>query len=392
MMLKVAKSSENGFAVMNSADGKRMDKFVQVEGFEKIILPVVLSKKAKKGTIGLDGDALENLGGLEPGDDVAVQPGDAKECAKVVFEVVSETEAPALERMAEGISTFLDGRVLQANTITTTPDCIKLRVKEVTPGGVAVFCDASEIEILAGPGAVTSDIILAIDRSWSMGHNDYKPSRYGAGSSAAKFFMDKKATLGAVDQIAIMTFGRDVKVVRGLSPFSRAELEDIFRKLDGQRTSGMTSISAAIESGMSLFSEKGRKENVKAMIILTDGGVFNENPIETAKKAKEAGIFIYPVLIGQKGYYDKNVLKLIAEATGGTMFYKPDEEQLKALYGDLATRLVIAPATRPSGDEPKETIEEKPVEKPERPTVERARKGKRAPAGKARRGKRKKVD
>ena len=377
MMLKVANAQEKGFAVMNPADGKGIEKFVRIEGFEKIILPVVFGKKAKKGTIQLDGDALENLGGLEAGDEVAVRSGEAGDCVKVVFEVVSETDAPSLENMAEGISTFLDGKVVQANTILTTPDGIKLRVKECAPASAAVFCDASEIEILAGPGAVTSDIILAIDRSWSMGHKDYKPSRYGAGAVAAKFFMDKKATLGAVDQIAIMTFGRDVKVVRDLSPFSRGELEEIFKKIDGQRTSGMTSISSAIEKGMALLHEKGKQENVKAMILLTDGGVFNENPIETAKKAKEAGVIIYPILIGQKGYYDENVLKMIAEATGGTMFYKPDEERLKELYGDLATRLVIAPAAKASKEEPKEVIEEKPVEKKEAaPEVKQAKKKK----------------
>ncbi len=392
MILKIATAPEQGFAVMNPADGKGMKKFAQIEGFEKVVLPVVMSKKAKKGTIQLDDDALENLGGLEAGDEVAVRSGEAKECVKVVFEVVSETEAPVLEKMAEGISTFLDGKVVQANTTITTPDGIKLRVKESAPASAALFCDASEIEILAGPGAVTSDIILAIDRSWSMGHKDYKPSRYGAGSAAAKFFMDKKATLGAVDQIAIMTFGRDVKVVRDLSPFSRAELEDIFKKLKGQRTSGMTSISSAIESGMTLLHEKGKQENVKAMILLTDGGVFNENPIETAKKAKEAGVIIYPILIGQKGYYDENVLKLIAETTGGTAFFKPDEEQLKSLYGDLATRLVIAPAAKASREEPKEAVEEKPVEKKEEaPKTKPAKreKKKKAPAAKTGRGKKK---
>ncbi|PKK81186.1 MAG: hypothetical protein CVT47_03745, partial [Thermoplasmata archaeon HGW-Thermoplasmata-2] len=161
MMLKVANAQEKGFAVMNPADGKGIEKFVRIEGFEKIVLPVVFGKKAKKGTIQLDGDALENLGGLEAGDEVAVRSGEAGDCVKVVFEVVSETDAPSLENMAEGISTFLDGKVVQANTILTTPDGIKLRVKECAPASAAVFCDASEIEILAGPGAVTSDIILA---------------------------------------------------------------------------------------------------------------------------------------------------------------------------------------------------------------------------------------
>lgn len=376
MLLKVAKSSENGFAAINPADSKGIEKFVQIEGFEKVVLPVIVSKKVKKGTIQLDGDALENLGGLEAGDEITMQPAEAKSCTKVAFEVVSETDAPALERMAEELSSFLEYKVIQANTIITAPGGIKLRVKEALPAGAAIFSDDAEIEILAGPGAVTSDIILAIDRSWSMGHKDYKPSRYGAGAAAAKFFMDKKATLGAVDQIGVMTFGRDIKAIRELSPVSRTEMEDLFKKLDGQKTSGMTSLSSAIEGGMNIFAEKGKPENMKAMIVLTDGGVFNENPIEVAKKAKEAGIIIYPILIGEKGYFDENVLKIIAETTGGRMFFKPNEEGLKALYGDLATRLVLAPAPKASKEEPKEAVEEKPAEKKQKPKKPKGKKKK----------------
>jgi hypothetical protein len=163
-------------------------------------------------------------------------------------------------------------------------------------------------------------------------------------------------------------------------------MEDIFKKLDGQKTSGMTSLSSAIEGGMALFGEKGKPENMKAMIVLTDGGVFNENPIEVAKKAKDAGIIIYPILIGEKGYFDENVLKIIAETTGGRMFFKPNEEGLKALYGDLATRLVIAPVQKASKEEPKEAVEEKPIESKKEKPAEKKKEKPKAGKGKKKKG------
>jgi Ca-activated chloride channel homolog len=230
-------------------------------------------------------------------------------------------------------------------------------------------------------------IILAMDVSLSMRARDVEPSRLEAAQTAAKaFVMEQPSDV----RIGIVSFAGTASVVQTPTR-NRDDLIGAIDRFELQRHTAIGSgiiVSLAalfpddgIELEPFLFRGASSRDGGRgvaidrpgkpprkpfkpvppgshpsaAIILLTDGrATTGPNPIETAKMAAERGVRIYTVgfgtaaggEVGFEGWsiyvrFDEETLKQIAEVTRGEYFYAGSAEDLRKVYQNLNSSLVL---------------------------------------------------
>lgn len=259
----------------------------------------------------------------------------------------------------------------------------------------AVFLLALLAGIFAGarPSAVITlpsqqrTIILAIDVSLSMRATDVPPSRLVAAQEAAKSFVQE---LPSDVRIGIVSFAGTAAVVQTptnnkdelVAAIDRLQLdrqtaigsgvvvslaalfpEDADLNLESMVLGKRTGRSAEREAKKSeaprekkAFTPMDPGTNTsKAIILLTDGRrTTGPLPSDTARMAAERGIKVYTVgfgttggaSVGIEGYsifmaFDEETLRTIADITRAEYFHASTAAELKKVYQDLSSRLVL---------------------------------------------------
>lgn len=201
---------------------------------------------------------------------------------------------------------------------------------------VAVAKPQAEVEVRT----TQNDVVLAIDVSGSMRAIDYTPNRLEAAKASAKAFARE---LEAGDRIGVVVFSGVSRIVSPLSgdrEMVRESIEAIsFGAEDG------TAIGDGLVSSASLLSgSRGRNSFV---VLLSDGqnnrGVA---PRDAARYAKALGVKVYTVGIGSaRGKIsgtsevtglDEETLRALASASGGDYRLAKSEEDLEAIYSEMA--------------------------------------------------------
>ena len=230
-------------------------------------------------------------------------------------------------------------------------------------------------------------IILAIDVSLSMRATDVEPNRIVAAQAAARSFI---ADVPTDVRIGIVSFAGTAALVQ--SPTSNKE--DLIAAVDRLQLDRQTAIgSGIVMSLITLFPDHGidlesmvlpyyrygrqalnppPKPPVKksdkpfvavepgsnpnaAIILLTDGRrTTGPHPIEAARLAAERGIKVYTVGFGTpqgaqvsiEGYsiymaFDEETLRAIAEFTRAEYFHASTGEQLKKIYENLSSKIIL---------------------------------------------------
>ena len=96
-----------------------------------------------------------------------------------------------------------------------------------------------------------------------------------------------------------------------------------------------TALYEALFLSSNIFKHSSSKN--KIAILLTDG-IDNANtiPLQTAlKRAQKYGLKVYTIGIGNRGDYDAQVLKLIANECNGSFFEANSIEKLKNIYKEI---------------------------------------------------------
>lgn len=230
-------------------------------------------------------------------------------------------------------------------------------------------------------------IILAMDVSLSMRARDVEPSRLEAAQTAAKaFVMEQPSDV----RIGIVSFAGTASVVQTPTR-NRDDLIGAIDRFELQRHtaigSGIIVSLAALfpDDGIELepflfrgassrdggrgvaIDRPGKPERKPfkpvppgshpsaAIILLTDGrATTGPNPVETAKMAAERGVRIYTVgfgtaaggEVGFEGWsiyvrFDEETLKQIAEVTRGEYYYAGSADDLRKVYQNLNSSLVL---------------------------------------------------
>ncbi|MFO1216763.1 MAG: VWA domain-containing protein [Burkholderiaceae bacterium] len=223
-------------------------------------------------------------------------------------------------------------------------------------------------------------IILAMDVSGSMRATDIKPSRIVASQEAAKNFVNE---LPRTVRVGVISFAGTAAVVQAPT-LSR---EDVVAAIDRFQLQRATAIGSGIvlslatlfpDAGFDLsqitgvrpmppgFGEKKKDKpefkpvepgsyNSAAIVLLTDGQrTTGPDTLEMAKLAADRGVRIYTVgmgtkegeVIGFEGWsmrvrLDEETLKQVALLTRGEYFFAGSAEDLKKVYRNLSSKLVI---------------------------------------------------
>ncbi len=248
---------------------------------------------------------------------------------------------------------------------------------------------AAMITAIARPTAVVTlptqqqTIILAMDVSGSMRAADVQPNRLAASQAAAKAFV---VDLPRDVRVGVVAFAGTASVVQ----YPTHSREDVVAAIDRFQLQRATAIgSAIIVSLATLFPDqgievrslspgrdeprrsppaqgsKGEKKEFKpvtpgsytagAIILLTDGQrTAGPDSLEAAKMAADRGVRVFTVgigttsgeIIGFEGWsmrvrLDEDTLKQIANITRADYFYAGNAADLRKVYENLNSRLVL---------------------------------------------------
>jgi len=205
----------------------------------------------------------------------------------------------------------------------------------------------------------TRDLLLLVDLSGSMDTKDFvdPTGRTVDRLTAVKQVLDDFLSRRKGDRVGVVVFG---DAPFALVPFTtdlalcRAMLRDTDVAMAGPRTA----FGDAIGLGIGLFARSTVK--AKTIIALTDGNdtVSKVPPVEAARVAKDKGIVIHTVAVGDptaagEDKLDEAALKEVAGATGGGFFRALDRAQLAEIYQRLdaiETRRIDTVSFRPRRD------------------------------------------
>ncbi|MDC9723668.1 MAG: VWA domain-containing protein [Urechidicola sp.] len=194
------------------------------------------------------------------------------------------------------------------------------------------------------------DIVMAIDVSASMLAEDLKPSRLEALKKVAIDFVNKRPN----DRIGIVVYAGESFTQTPITSDKRI-VKNTIDKIQWGQLDGGTAIGMGLGSAVNRL--KDSKAKSKVIILLTDG-VNNSgfvDPKTATELAKELEIKTYTIGIGTKGtalspvsmlngklHYEKvpveideELLKYIANETGGKYFRATDNTKLRAIYNEI---------------------------------------------------------
>ncbi|WP_345977077.1 VWA domain-containing protein [Sulfurimonas sp. HSL3-7] len=178
------------------------------------------------------------------------------------------------------------------------------------------------------------DIVLSIDGSGSMNASGFdensRDSRFEITQKIAQDFVMKRYE----DNVGVVLFGDFAFIA---SPVTYEK--EIVSEMIGYLSHGMAGQNTAIGEGivMGLRALKESKAKSRVVILLTDGehNSGRISPKEATELAKQEGIKIYTIGIGNKGEFDKALLEKIAEESGGHFFAAYNKEELQKAYEEI---------------------------------------------------------
>jgi Ca-activated chloride channel family protein len=194
------------------------------------------------------------------------------------------------------------------------------------------------------------DIVLALDVSGSMLALDFQPDRLGAAKIVAQEFIDSRPN----DRIGLVVFAGESFTQCPITT-DHAVLTGLFKNVKSGLIEDGTAIGMGLATGVSRLKESDAVS--KVVIIMTDG-VNNAgyiDPLTAVELAKSEGVRVYTIGVGNNGTapypakdmfgrtvyqnvevnIDEDLLKTIAQETGGQYFRATNNETLKSIYNEI---------------------------------------------------------
>ena len=185
------------------------------------------------------------------------------------------------------------------------------------------------------------DLLLAVDLSGSMDTKDFTTAKGEKIQrlAAVKEVLDGFLSRQKGERVGLIFFGTAPFVQ---APFTE-DIEvcrDLLAEAQVNMAGPQTAFGDAIGLAINVFDRSEAPERV--LIALTDGNDTSSKvpPIKAAEIAKDKGIVIYTVAVGDpravgEDVLDEQTLKTVARTTGGLYSFAADREQLDAVYQRL---------------------------------------------------------
>lgn len=193
------------------------------------------------------------------------------------------------------------------------------------------------------------DIAFALDVSTSMLARDFKPDRISAAKDIAIEFIAQRPN----DRMGIVVFAGESFTQCPLTS-DRATLINLMKDIETGLIEDGTAIGNGLATAVSRLKDSKAKSRV--IVLLTDG-VNNRGeiaPLTAAEIAKTYGVRVYTIGVGAMGMapypvmtpfgveirqvpveIDEELLKGIANLTGGKYFRATDNTKLLEIYGEI---------------------------------------------------------
>ena len=193
------------------------------------------------------------------------------------------------------------------------------------------------------------DIVFAMDVSTSMLARDFNPDRISAAKDIAIEFISQRPT----DRMGIVVFAGESYTQCPLTT-DRATLINLMKEVQTDLIEDGTAIGNGLATAVARIADSEAKSRV--VILLTDG-VNNRGeiaPQTAAEIAKTYGIRVYTIGVGANGMapypvmtpwgvdvqqvkveIDEELLKGIADLTGGRYFRATDNTKLAEIYSEI---------------------------------------------------------
>lgn len=195
------------------------------------------------------------------------------------------------------------------------------------------------------------DIMLVLDTSGSMQAQDFEPkNRLSVAKDVVKEFISKRPQ----DRIGLVVFSADAMTQCPLT-LDHALLTKLVDQVDFGMLDDGTAIGVALATACNRLRESKAKS--KVVVLLTDGqnNAGMVDPITAARVAATLGVRVYTVGVGTRGRapipvddpvfgrrlisvevdIDEDMLRNIAEITGGKYFRATDREELISIYDQI---------------------------------------------------------
>lgn len=204
-------------------------------------------------------------------------------------------------------------------------------------------------EVIEKIDAEGIDIVMAMDVSTSMLARDFTPDRISASKDIAIEFIAQRPT----DRMGIVVFAGESYTQCPLTT-DRAALINMMKEVETGLIDDGTAIGNGLATAIARMKDSDAKSRV--VILLTDG-VNNSgemSPQMAVEIAKTYGIRVYTIGVGREGMapypvmtpwgveiknleveIDEDLLKHIADETGGRYFRANDNTKLAEIYNEI---------------------------------------------------------
>ena len=185
----------------------------------------------------------------------------------------------------------------------------------------------------------SEDMVFLLDTSSSMYRNDNEDNRrIEKGILAIEQIVQKKMEIDPQDRYAAVTFAKETHSMGDMCYTATEIIAHIQKSAEFEH---VTALGEALSEGIQLILKQmrfiGQKQS--RIIIISDGlaQLTSVNPINVAKIAMQLGIIIDVIRFGQ-AQIPGNLLKKLAELTGGSYIYVASEIELSDAVERLALK------------------------------------------------------
>jgi Ca-activated chloride channel homolog len=202
---------------------------------------------------------------------------------------------------------------------------------------VAILALARPITMLFAPD-VLSGVVFAIETGRSMYNNDILPSRIEATQVAAKALLER---LPDETEVGLATFSGysslDVPLTLDHAKVARA--------IETLQPGGGYAFSFGLIGALQALPQEDSEEQVGAIILFSHGHDNSGNDVlELASEAAKRGIKVHTIGVGTHGNnFSEDLLKLVAERTGGNYYPISSAQDLTDAHENLARVISLKP-------------------------------------------------
>ncbi|MET0242154.1 MAG: VWA domain-containing protein [Flavitalea sp.] len=264
----------------------------------------------------------------------------------MIYWYIAKAGAMQGKLKVSSLDSFRDNRTWK-NTFRHLPFVLRLLALICITIALARPQTRNDEELKSGEGI---DIVLCMDVSGSMLAQDFQPNRLEAAKQVAAEFVENRAT----DRIALVIFAGESFTACPLTTDKITLRNQIFAAQSSVLADG-TAIGDGLTSSVACL--KGSNNKSKIVILLTDGdnqgGLID--PATSREVAKTFGVKIYTIGVGSEGYAEtpvqgtggavvmqrqrvnlnEELLRDIAEQTGGLYFRARDNNSLRNIYTEI---------------------------------------------------------